>query len=138
MSGRVRAGTRLACVLLVCALLGGCGLGSDVRDVIEDRYPMQQRTGDTVVYTSNEPVSSTVAAITGAVRPSARSADRGAEYLRYDDDIVIVSPAPAGSTIGVEDLDGRYRGGAFVFLGPGFRPGSPAAGGFGSGPGGTK
>ncbi|MBP2367175.1 DUF4247 domain-containing protein [Pseudonocardia parietis] len=138
MSGRVRAGTRLACVLLVCALLGGCGIGTDVRDVIEDRYPLQQRTGDTAVYTSNEPVSSTAAAIAGAVRPAARSTDRGAEYLRYDDDIVIVSPAPAGSTVQVEDLDGRYRGGAFVFLGPGFRPGSPAAGGFGGGPGGIK
>ncbi|HEX8761486.1 MAG TPA: DUF2617 family protein, partial [Pseudonocardiaceae bacterium] len=46
----------------------------------------------------------------------------------YDDDIVIVSPALGGSTVRVEDLDDRYRGGFFAFLGAGFRPGAPGTG----------
>lgn len=134
MSRRLRVGAVLAAVLV----LGGCGIGNDVRDVVDDAYTLRERAGDTAVYTSEEPVGSTTAAIAGAIPPAARAADGGSEYLRYDDDIVIVSPDPAGSTVRVEDLDGRYRGGAFLFLGPGFRPGSPAAGGSGGGPGDVK
>ncbi len=71
--------------------------------------------------------------------PAARKADGGNEYLRYNDDIVTVGPAAGGgSNISVEDLDGRYRGGHFVYLGPGFTPGSPAAGNTSGGSGDAK
>lgn len=135
MSSRVR----LAALLTAVLLLAGCGVGRDVRDVVASTYRFQSRTGDTEVYTSGDPVGPTTTTIVNAIPPAARAADGGAEYLRYDDDIVIVQPAPAGSTVRIEDLDGRFSRGGFLFLGvPGFRPGSPAAGGLGGGPGDVK
>ncbi|MGH3919058.1 MAG: DUF4247 domain-containing protein [Pseudonocardiaceae bacterium] len=129
----------LATTLLATALvLTGCGIGNDVRNFVEDTYRLQSRSGDTATYGSNDPVGTTTSRIVGAVNPAVRQADGGSEYLRYDDDIVIVSPAPSGSTVRVEDLDSRYRGGFFGFLGPGFRPGSPAAGSGSGGPGDVK
>ncbi|MGH3774934.1 MAG: DUF4247 domain-containing protein [Pseudonocardiaceae bacterium] len=128
----------LATSLLATALvLTGCGAGNDVRNFIQDTYVLQNRSGDTATYGSNDPVGTTTSRIVGAVNPAARQADGGSEYLRYDDDIVSISAAPGGSTVRVEDLDSRYHGGFFAFLGPGFRPGSPAGSGSG-GPGDVK
>lgn len=128
----------LVTILLAAALvLAGCGIGNDVRGFIDDTYTLQNRSGDTAVYTSRDPVGTTTSKIVNAVNPAARQSDGSAEYLRYDDDIVIVSAALGGSTVRVEDLDGRYRGGFFAFLGPGFRPGAPGTG-FGGGPGDIK
>ena len=124
-------------VLAVALVLAGCGIGTDVRDFIEDTYVLQSSSGDIATYASNESVGPTTSRIVNAVNPATRAADGGSEYLRYDDDIVIVSPAPVGSTVRVEDLDGRYRGGFFAFLGAGFRPGAPGAGSSG-GPGDVK
>ena len=119
-------------------LVSGCGGGGDVRDFIEDAYQLTDADGDAATYASPDPVGTTTAAITDAVRPAERQADGTNEYLRYNDDIVIISAAPDGSTVHVEDLDRRYRGGFFAFLGPGFRPGSPAAAGGDGGPGDGK
>jgi hypothetical protein len=119
-------------------VLTGCGSGSDPRRFLGDTYDLQSSNGDTATYSSPDPVGTTTAAIVDAVRPAERQADGGNEYLRYDDDIVIVSAATGGSSVRVEDLDGRYRSGAFIFLGPGFRPGSPAGGGGDGGPGDGK
>ncbi|MGY2084113.1 DUF4247 domain-containing protein [Blastococcus sp. SYSU DS0539] len=129
---------RVLALLLTAVLLAGCGSGTRVRDFLRDTYEQQSSTGDTAVYSSPEPVGTTTAAIADAVRPAERQADGGNEYLRYDDDIVIVSAAAGGSTVRVEDLDGRFRGGFFAFLGPGFRPGSPVGGGGSGGPGDAK
>lgn len=120
-------------VLCSCALLlGACGNGA--RDFIADTYSLQNTSGDSKTYTSKDPLGTTVANIVADEEPAARKADGGSEYLRYDDDIVTVSSAPGGgSTIKVEDIDGRYRSGGFAYLGPGFRPGSPSSGGGGSG-----
>jgi hypothetical protein len=117
--------------------LAGCGIGNDVRNFIDNTYALQNRFGDTAVYASDDPVGPTTSTIVNAVNPAARAADGGAEYLRYDEDIVTVSAAPDGSTVRVEDLDDRYRGGFFAFLGAGFRPGAPGAGSSG-GPGDVK
>ena len=133
--------TRLARVAAVAllVLLAGCSGSSDIRRFLDDTYPRVSTQGDSATYASGEPVGTTVARLVGRQQPAARQADGGAEYLRYDDDIVIVSAAPGGSRIRVEDLDDGYRGGAFIFLGPGFTPGSPAGGsGGGGGPGGVK
>jgi hypothetical protein len=120
-------------------LLTGCSGSSDIRRFLDDTYQRESSQGDSATYSSGDPVGTTVARIVARKQPAARQADGGSEYLRYDDDIVIVSAAPGGSTIRIEDLDDGYRGGAFIFLGPGFNPGSPAGGlGGGGGPGGVK
>lgn len=136
---RRRPTTVLLGALVGTALLvAGCGVGGDVEDYVEDTYERVSRTGDSAVYRSPDPVGTTAAAIAAAVPPAARQADGAAEYLRYDDDVVVVSGAPTGATVLVEDLDGRYRSGFYAFLGPGFRPGSPAAGSGSGGPGDGK
>ncbi|MCF6746526.1 DUF4247 domain-containing protein [Blastococcus sp. KM273128] len=136
--GAVSPARRLAVLLLTAVLLAGCGSGTRVRDFLDGTYERTSTDDDTWVYSSPDPVGTTTAAIADAVRPAERQADGGNEYLRYDDDIVIVSAAAGGSTVRVEDLDGRYRSGFFAFLGPGFRPGSPAGTGGGGGPGDGK
>jgi hypothetical protein len=127
----------LAVVVAAVLALGGCGFGNDIDDYLDDNYQLQNRNGDNATYSATTPVGATTAAIVGAIPPAARQADGGSEYLRYDDDIVIVSAAPSGSTIHLEDIDERYRSGFFVFLGPGFNPGSPA-GAVSGGPGDAK
>ncbi|MGY2067904.1 DUF4247 domain-containing protein [Blastococcus sp. SYSU DS0619] len=129
---------RVLAVLLVAVLLAGCGSGTRVRDFLEDTYERTEILGDTSVYSSPDPVGTTTTTIVDAVPPAERQADGGNEYLRYGDDIVIVSAATGGSSVRVEDLDGRYSGGFFAFLGPGFRPGSPVGTGGGGGPGDVK
>ncbi|MFE4499280.1 DUF4247 domain-containing protein [Rhodococcus sp. NPDC056743] len=115
----------MTCVLSSC--------GNAVKDFIADNYSKSSQTGDVAVYSSKDPVGTTVSRIVDAEEPAARSADGGNEYLRYDDDIVTVSAAAGGSTIKVEDINGTYRSGGYAYLGPGFNPGSPAGGGSGSG-----
>jgi hypothetical protein len=73
--------------------------------------------------------------------PAARASNAGSQYLRYDDAIVSVgADGTHPCSIRVEDLAAGYSHGSFIFLGPGFYPGSPSRGSGGStgGPGGTK
>ncbi|HET8994774.1 MULTISPECIES: DUF4247 domain-containing protein [unclassified Rhodococcus (in: high G+C Gram-positive bacteria)] len=124
---------------LVVAVLATAGCGSQVHDYIADTYEHRGRSGDVDTYYSPDPVGTTVSDIVANDDPAARKADGGNEYLRYNDDIVTVGAASGGgSTITVEDLDGRYSSGGFVFLGPGFTPGSPAAGNTSGGSGSAK
>jgi hypothetical protein len=118
----------LAALVVALAVSGvsGCGAGSSVRGYLDDTFEEQSESGDTVVYQAVAPVAATTQQITSAVAPIERASDAGAEYLRYDDDIVVVSGAGAASAVRVEDLDGPYRDGAYAYLGPGFDPGSPA------------
>lgn len=117
-------------------LLAGCG--GNVRDHIGDKFEHRDTTGGIATYYSRDPVGTTVNRIIEDDQPAARKADGNNEYLRYDDDIVTVGPAAGGgSTVSVEDL-GRYNGGHFAYLGPGFSPGSPAAGNTSGGSGSAK
>lgn len=73
--------------------------------------------------------------------PAARTDNDKTEYLRYSNNIVIVGPdGKYACSIRVEPLSAGYNHGSFIFLGPGFSPGSPSggAGGTPGGPGGTK
>ncbi|MDN5858493.1 MAG: DUF4247 domain-containing protein [Pseudonocardia sp.] len=134
---RWRAG--VAALLGVAVLLAGCGSSDEVRSFIADTYALQGTSGDSATYLSDAPVGTTTAAIVAAVPPAAHDAADQSEYLRYDDDIVVITAAAAGgSTVRVEDLDDRYSRGYYTFLGPGFRPGSPAAGSGSGGPGDAK
>jgi hypothetical protein len=113
--------------LVVAGLLvAGCGSGTAVRDFIGGTYTQQSSTGDIATYLSDEDVGPTASRIAGGVPPAARASNAGSEYLRYDDDIVIVQPGGGRSTVRVEDLDGDYRNGRYAYLGSGFDPGSPA------------
>jgi hypothetical protein len=118
---RYVAGTAVA-----LTLLAGCGAGSDVRGFLDDTFDEQSESGDTSTYLAAAPVAAAASQISGAVPPAAQASDAGTEYLRYDDDIVVVSPASGGSAVRVEDLEGPYRDGTYAYLGPGFTPGSPA------------
>ncbi|WP_018635062.1 DUF4247 domain-containing protein [Parafrankia elaeagni] len=124
-------------VALVVAVLPACGSDNDARSWVADHYRRTGAQGDTVRYTSSDPVGRTAAAIAAGAAPAARATDRGNEYLRYADDIVIVSAAAAGagSTVRVEDLDDQFNRGQYAFLGSGFGPGSPADGDGGPGDG---
>ena len=125
---RRHAARRLAAgAVLAMALLTGCGSDSDVRGFLDDAFDEQSSSGDTSTYLAAAPVAATVSQIAGAVPPAAQASDAGREYLRYDDDIVVVEQGGAGSAVRVEDLDGPYRDGAYAYLGPGFSPGAPGA-----------
>ncbi|MDP9435258.1 MAG: DUF4247 domain-containing protein [Actinomycetota bacterium] len=127
-------------VLLVLLLVPGCADEDDrVRDHLSDRYGTPAGVGDVQTWRAPDPVATVAEDLAEAVEPAARAADDGAEYLRYDDDIVVVTAAPGGgSTVRAEDLDERYRRGGYAFLGPGFTPGSPAGGADDGGPGDVK
>lgn len=117
---------RAAGAAALLALVAGCGAGSDVRGFVDDTFDEQSESGDTSTYLAAAPVVAAAGQIAGAVPPAAQADDAGSRYLRYDDDIVVVSPASGGSIVRVEDLDGAYRDGTYAYLGPGFTPGSPA------------
>lgn len=77
------------------------------------------------------------------IRPQVYSENAGAAYLRTEKHLFIVSRTTAnadaaGDTtadtclITRESLGGRYSGGHFIYLGPGFSPSAPASGSGGS------
>lgn len=72
------------------------------------------------------------------IRPQAYSENDGAAYLRTKNYLFIVSrqTPQAGSRdtclITRESLGGRYSGGHFIYLGPGFGPSAPSGGSGGS------
>ncbi|MGW0158058.1 DUF4247 domain-containing protein [Mycobacterium sp. NPDC003323] len=129
-------------VLGVMSLIGGIVLQSkDVRSHVRDTYRQYSADGSNGRYECTGSPKAVADDIAAYDAPEARASDRGTEYLRYNDDIVTVGPEGTyPCSVRVEDVNDRYSGGAFIFLGPGFTPGSPAGGSGGSsgGPGGTK
>lgn len=118
--------SRLLAALVGLVLLASCGGSSAVRAHLEQRYGPGASAGDTQTWETGVPVAQVTADLVQRVRPAARAVEAGVEHLRYDDDIVLVAPtAGGGSRITAEDLDGRFRDGAYAHLGPGFTPGSP-------------
>jgi Domain of unknown function (DUF4247) len=113
----------------------------DVKSHVADTYRLYNTDSDGVRYECDGPPRAVADQIAGYRAPEARATDRGSEYLRYDDDMVIVGPDQGRPcSVRVEDIDARYSSGGFIFLGPGFTPGSPAGGSGGSpgGPDGAK
>ncbi|ORV74663.1 DUF4247 domain-containing protein [Mycobacterium gastri] len=129
-------------VAATASLVGGISLlHKDIGSYISSHYREYSRDEDGARYLCSGSPRQVADNIAGYERPAARASSGGAEYLRYDEDIVTVGPeGTSPCSIRVEDLGARYSHGAFVFLGPGFTPGSPAGGAGGSpgGPGGTK
>ncbi|EHI10727.1 hypothetical protein KEK_21355 [Mycolicibacterium thermoresistibile ATCC 19527] len=132
----------LAIAGLVCLMLGISLKSKDIRTHIAENYAAYSHGAEVTKYRCTDSPASVAARLVDYQRPEAQASDRGSEYLRYDDDIVIVGPdGNRPCAIQVEDVRGsRYSGGAFIFLGPGFYPGAPSGGSGGSpgGPGGGK
>lgn len=129
-------------VLGALALISGMMLmNKDVRGHVSETYRQYSADGGDGRYECSGSPVSVADDIADYDAPESRASDRGSEYLRYSDDIVIVGPdGQYPCSVRVEDINSRYSGGGFIFLGPGFTPGSPAggAGGSSGGPGGTK
>jgi hypothetical protein len=114
----------------------GASLGPDLRSFVGDNYRQYSGGEDAGRYECDGPPRLVADELAAQGEPEVRKSDRGTEYLRYEDDIVTVGPdGSRPCSVQVEGLEGGYSHGSFVFLGPGFSPGSPA-GGSGGGPGG--
>ena len=117
-------------------------LHKNIRDHLDDSYRRYATDADGARYECSGSPNQVANDIAGYAEPEARAGDAtGSQYLRDSDDIVIVGPDGGHPcSVRVEDTDARYSHGSFVYLGPGFTPGSPAGGSGGSsgGPGDVK
>ncbi|TFV60446.1 DUF4247 domain-containing protein [Mycobacterium sp. PS03-16] len=131
----------LAVAGVIFLFLGVSLMGGNIRTYVAENYQEYASDGDGINYVCTGSPATVADDLAEHVPPEARTTDQGRTYLRYDDDIVIVGPDGARPcTIRVEDLGARYSRGGFIFLGPGFFPGSPSggAGGSSGGPDGAK
>jgi hypothetical protein len=113
----------------------------NIRSYIASHYKEYSRDAGGTRYVCTGSPTQVVNTLTGYQSPAARADNSGTQYLRYDDAIVSVgADGPHPCSIRVEDLAAGYSHGSYIFLGPGFYPGSPSSGSGGStgGPGGTK
>jgi len=113
----------------------------DIRSYIASHYREYSHDADGTRYLCEGSPAKVADTLAGYLSPAARASSAGTQYLRYDDAIVSVgADGTHPCSIRVEDLAAGYSHGAFIFLGPGFYPGSPSRGSGGStgGPGGTK
>ena len=101
--------------------------------------PVEGGSERSLAYTSQEPVTETADEIADAVKPADERSTPAGHFLRYDDDIVTISPeSGGGSRIVVDDEETGYRRG-FVYLGGWWGSYSGPAESFrGGGPGGGK
>jgi hypothetical protein len=113
----------------------------DVESYISGHYSQYASDPNAVRYQCSGSPSDVADDIEDFQDSAARTSNRGTEYLRYDDNIVVVGPdGNRPCTVRVEDINAGYSHGAYLFLGPGFHPGSPSssAGGSSGGPDGVK
>jgi hypothetical protein len=125
----------------ICLFWGISLMDNNIRSHVAAKYQEYSRDGDGVRYACDGPPARVVNELTSISEPEAQAFNGGTDYLRYEDDIVTVGPdGTRPCSIRVEDVDARYSSGGFIFLGPGFTPGSPAGGSGGSpgGPDGNK
>ena len=131
----------LAITSVVSLVFGISMQHKDIRSYIASHYHEYSRDAGGTRYLCTGSPTQVADTLTGYQSPAARANNAATQYLRYDDAIVSVGADGTHScSIRVEDLAAGYSHGAFIFLGPGFYPGSPSRGSGGStgGPGGTK
>jgi hypothetical protein len=131
----------LAVAAAVC-LYFGVTLMPDIRSYVSGNYQQYAGTGNGARYTCTGSPSDVADNLADAQDPDAQAQHGTSQYLRYDDDIVVVGPdGSRPCAIRVESLnEGGYHQGSYIFLGPGFFAGSPSgsAGGSPGGPDGAK
>lgn len=132
--------------LIVAGLIGVVGLGAlglavsrtgGVRGYLADNYTRVSNQGDSVVYTAARDPGSVYNEIRSRHRPADTLVQPSGYYLRYSDDIVVVTADGPGSRIYVDDENRGYAhwfpivGGVWgTYRGPGetFRGGGPGTG----------
>jgi Domain of unknown function (DUF4247) len=131
----------LAIGAIVSLVIGIILLNKDIASYIAGHYHEYSRDANGTRYVCSGKPDEVADSLADYQEPEARSDNDKNEYLRYPNNIVIVGPdGKYPCSIRVENLSAGYSHGAFIFLGPGFSPGSPSsgAGGTPGGPGGTK
>jgi hypothetical protein len=131
----------LALAATASLILGIMLLNKDITSFIASHYQQYARDANSTRYACTGSPDEVADALADYQAPEARADNDTTEYLRYSNNIVTVGPdGSRPCSIRVESLSAGYSHGAFIFLGPGFTPGSPAggAGGRPGGPGGVK
>jgi hypothetical protein len=131
----------LAVAATACLVFGIILLQKNIASYIASHYHEYSRDVNGTRYQCTGSPEQVADTLSDYQEPQARTDNNKSEYLRYSNNIVIVGPdGNYPCSIRVEPLSAGYNHGAFIFLGPGFSPGSPAggAGGTPGGPGGTK
>jgi hypothetical protein len=131
----------LAVAAVTSLIFGLTLLHKDIASYIAGHYQEYARDVNGTRYACTGSPGQVANTLAGYQSPEARAANGASQYLRYSNDIVIVGPdGDRPCSIRVEPLSAGYSHGSFIFLGPGFFPGSPSGGSGGSpgGPGGTK
>jgi hypothetical protein len=131
----------LALAATASLILGIMLLNKDITSYIASHYQQYARDANGTRYACTGSPDEVADTLADYQAPEARADNDKSEYLRYSNSIVTVGPdGSRPCSIRVENLSAGYSHGAFIFLGPGFTPGSPAggAGGRPGGPGGVK
>ena len=131
----------LAVAAVACLVPGIMLLHKDIGSYIASHYREYSHDADGTRYVCTGSPKQVADTLANYQAPAARAVNGDSQYLRYSNNIVTVGPdGTYPCSIRLEGLGARYSHGGFIFLGPGFTPGSPAGGGGGSpgGPGGTK
>ncbi|MGA9680164.1 MAG: DUF4247 domain-containing protein [Mycobacterium sp.] len=131
----------LALAATASLILGIVLLNKDVTSYIASHYQQYARDANGTRYACTGSPDEVADTLADYQAPEARADNDKTEYLRYSNNIVTVGPdGGRPCSVRVENLSAGYSHGAFIFLGPGFTPGSPAggAGGRPGGPGGVK
>jgi hypothetical protein len=131
----------LAAAATACLVFGIILLQRNIASYIASHYHEYARDVNGTRYQCTGTPEQVADTLSDYQEPAARTDNDKTEYLRYPNNIVIVGPdGKYTCSIRVEALSAGYNHGSFIFLGPGFSPGSPSggAGGTPGGPGGTK
>ncbi|CDO88162.1 hypothetical protein AWC29_01545 [Mycobacterium triplex] len=131
----------LAAASVVSLVLGIILLQKDIAAYIASSYREYSRDVNGTRYLCSGSPDQVADTLADYQEPEARADNDNNEYLRYSDSIVTVGPdGNHPCSIRVESLGAGYSHGSYMFLGPGFSPGSPSGGSGGrpGGPGGSK